>query len=123
MFSAYLSTYQESFTEFEVNLQVSRVVLLYSFAAQTYKAENQRLRQNSKGASSLKPLAPTDGNRRTSSRAKPLTAKEKENVAQQQEGVTVLDNGTVEVMDTSGTDNAATAVWLTMRQYLDDRLS
>ena len=91
--------------------------------ASQHKAENQRLRQNSKGASSLKPLAPTDGNRRTSSRAKPLTAKERHNVAQQQADITILDKGTVEVMDTSGTDDAAIAVWLTMRQYLDDRLS
>ena len=29
----------------------------------------------------------------------------------------------VEVIDTSETDDAAIAVWLTMRQYLDDRLS
>ena len=60
-----------------------------------HKAENQSLRQ--------KALTPIAGNRRKSIRAKP-SSKEKENVAQQQEGITVHDDGTVDITDVSTDD-------------------
>ena len=48
------------------------------------------------------PLTPVDGNRRPKSgRAKP-SRKEKENMAQAQEGITISDAESVDIMDTSG---------------------
>ena len=87
-----------------------------------HKAENQALRQS---ISSLNPLTPTDGNRRKSSRAKPLTNKEKDNVAQQQEGITIHDDGTVDIVDVNAskqpTDGSILSQWSIIQQYLDSK--
>ena len=70
--------------------------------AATHKDENQRLRRsmNSKKLASPKPLTPTDGNRRKSSRVKP-SDKAKENNAQQEEGIIVHEDGNISVADAS----------------------
>ena len=67
----------------------------------THRAKNQRLRRsmNPKNLASPKPLTPTDGNRRTSSRVKPLN-KAKENNAQQEEGIIIHKDGTILVINT-----------------------
>ena len=68
--------------------------------AATHRAENQRLRRsmNPKNLASPKPLTPTDGNRRKSSRVKP-SDKAKENNAQQEEGIIVHEDGTILVIN------------------------
>ena len=50
--------------------------------------------------SSPDPLTPTDGNRRRSKRAKP-SQKERESRAQRQEGISVFEEDTIDVMDIS----------------------
>ena len=55
---------------------------------------------NSKKLALPKPLTPTDGNRRKSSRVKP-SDKAKENNAQQEEGIIVHEDGTILVADAS----------------------
>ena len=88
-----------------------------------HKAEHQSLRQS---ISAPNPLALTDGNRRKSSRAKP-SDKERENIAQQQEGITVHDDGTVDitVTDTSeqSVDGPALSQWAMLEKYLDAKFS
>ena len=58
------------------------------------------------------PLLSISGNRRKSNRAKP-SQKERDNIAQQQEGLTVHEDGTIKVMDTSEeSTNTEVIQWL-----------
>ena len=69
--------------------------------AARHKVEHQQLRR----AMNPKALAPTDGNKRKSGRGKP-SSKEKENAAQQAEGITVDEEGNVILSDTlTGSQN------------------
>ena len=79
-------------------------------SAGRHKAEKQRLHQSMKSKSSINPLAPVDGNKRRS-RAKP-SSKEKKNITQQEENIIVLDDGTVEVMDTARESTVEPAQWI-----------
>ena len=84
--------------------------------AAQHEVERQTLRQKKK--ISLKPFGPTDGNKRKS-RAKP-SSKEKENIAQQEAGITVLDDGTVDIMDTSEPSmDGGLIQWSMVKEYLD----
>ena len=87
-------------TDRAVQLLSSQPVGQRQTRAASHKVENQRLRRsmNSKSLSAPKPLTSADGNRCKSSRAKP-SDKEKENNAQREDGLVVLNDGTVSGMD------------------------
>ena len=83
-------------------------------------------RQNASAAFKV-PLSLADGNRRKSSRTRPTQSqKEKENIAQQQDGFTIPDDESVEEMvngmdTTEDTENGRAPQWF--RMYVETQIS
>ena len=91
--------------------------LIRATRAARHKVKQQQPREGMK-----KPLAPADGNKRRG-RAKP-SSKEKENIAQQEDGIIVLDDGTVDVAEPSASAQPMEiSQWAMLREYLDTRFS